>query len=515
MVQRLWFPALILVGLLWAAPGRAQQPAIRHVFLIQNSGFMEPFYHPPNFPAFRDRLQTIIGALVEGHPDVVIASFNQDGQAPGHRSPLQLSPNGGTAADVAAALNRLDLPRKPNGYYFDSDFVQAVSSAVGGYLSDRQGIVWVVTNNQNSPDNTPQIMQRSRDFLEFVDGDPSITGVVALPELMQVTGGPLPNRSDRYSQPGFVVYGFAYGPAALEPLLAAIRAAERAPGFGARFAKLKPLEKDPVFQVYTRAEPDGVKVDVADNAWPPRKFIVSGLDEGRIQKITLYGKLVNNLFPQAITRTRLAIDFNRTTQWEQDLRASHNLPETMGTSSSEELPVFEVKIDVPPMTLPTESEINPSEGFAGLVYRTSTLKLDLIGMDLGISGEFRQKMEAIFGLDQIPNIFLARRKDMRGSNSVQIEFQAIHEPWWGALLPFLAAGLGLGALAFGGRAFSAKTFMVPVGTGRQAVRLRMAEGRVLTAPDSSKVKAFRWFGEPTMRPLPPAAPGTTGSSTRR
>ena len=54
------------------------------VYLVQNSGWMEPFFADPN-SQFKPLLRSLIAASQTGRTDH--RDFNQDGQVPGHRSP--------------------------------------------------------------------------------------------------------------------------------------------------------------------------------------------------------------------------------------------------------------------------------------------------------------------------------------------------------------------------------------------------------------------------------------------
>ena len=50
------------------------------------------------------------------------------------------------------------------------------------------GIVWVLTNNKNSRNNSPQIDRNTRDFAELVRSSPYLPFVAAYPVRMPVTG---------------------------------------------------------------------------------------------------------------------------------------------------------------------------------------------------------------------------------------------------------------------------------------------------------------------------------------
>src|SRR5688572_22027725 len=94
---------------------------IRQVFLVQNSGWMEPFYVDASSPLRPFVYNLVSKSNLKGVP-VVVASFNQEGQVAGRHSPEILFEGPFEKSGVRDAIDRIDLPRKKSGAYADADF---------------------------------------------------------------------------------------------------------------------------------------------------------------------------------------------------------------------------------------------------------------------------------------------------------------------------------------------------------------------------------------------------------
>lgn len=287
--------ALALTAGLWLAllpaAGLAQAPAaVRQVYLIQNSGWMQPFYTD------RDSvLRPVVKGLVEhtAQPGgaVTVASFNQDGQVAGQSSPNPLYAGAYDQAAVAVAVDRLRPARKTSGAYADTDLRGALVGAVGRLLQGQDGIVWIVTNNKNSPDNSAAVDANTQRFYREIQSSPSITGIVAFLVLNPVQG-------EDFSEQGLVIYGLAKGEAgarALQALTAPgaplrARVFEQAPP-----VRLKPLDRQPVRLEITRVQPrpgQGVTADTRGGV-----LRIRGVPAGEAAVFRLEGRLVNTLYP--------------------------------------------------------------------------------------------------------------------------------------------------------------------------------------------------------------------------
>mgnify|MGYP006149736653 CR=1 FL=1 len=201
----------LLLALSLVCLGAQAQP-LRQVFLVQNSGWMEPFYLDPA-SGFKP-LITQLAATAAGNGEVVIGAFNQADSS--HPSPQWTYRGPGTHAKLGDSVNALALARKASGAYADTDFKEALLAAIKTGLEGREGIIWIVTNNKNSPNNSSETSLKNREFYDLLHNEASITRIAAFPQKMPVTG---PN----YQANGLMIYALAYGDNAgkiLEQILA-------------------------------------------------------------------------------------------------------------------------------------------------------------------------------------------------------------------------------------------------------------------------------------------------------
>src|SRR5205814_1744836 len=125
----------------------AVDAAVPQAFLVQNSGWMDSFYSDPTSP-FKGVVEAVIIAVAEPGETVTVSAFNQT--VPGNESPrpVFIGPPG---PQLTAALAGLRVAQKPSGALADTDFQEAVTKTVLGPLRSRPGIIWIFTNNKNSP----------------------------------------------------------------------------------------------------------------------------------------------------------------------------------------------------------------------------------------------------------------------------------------------------------------------------------------------------------------------------
>ena len=197
-MPRGWVLAVPFAIALLAPPARAAVPSL---YLVQTSGWMEPFFTDRASP-FKPLLQALIDASHTGR--TLVADFNQDGQVPGHRSPEVLYDGPFAPGPVNAAVGALALAARPGGRLADADFDGALARALDTVLDGKPGIVWVVTNNKNSRNNSSEIDRNTRDFAEMIRSSPYLPYVVAYPVRMPVTGR-------QYTERGLIIYAIAYG----------------------------------------------------------------------------------------------------------------------------------------------------------------------------------------------------------------------------------------------------------------------------------------------------------------
>ena len=113
-------------------------------------------------------------------------------------------------AVLRAAVVGIELPTEPHpsgltrAFEPEEDPAEAIASTIAGPFRAQPGILWIFTNNRNSPGNDPDTVKRNREFYDLVHVDPSITRSLAFPLKMPVEGA-------HYQATGLMVYALAYG----------------------------------------------------------------------------------------------------------------------------------------------------------------------------------------------------------------------------------------------------------------------------------------------------------------
>lgn len=224
--------ALALTALGWVTPAAAA--GIQQAFLVQNSGWMEPFYTDPT-SQLKPLVAAVAGAATNPEDTVFTMAFSQSSGS--HVSPELLARSHG-ATEMARLLAPLTLARKGGGSALaDTDFKEAITKTITGPFKAESGILWIFTNNKNSPNNDVRTAERNRDFYRLLHLEPTITKTLVFPLKMPVHG-------KLYAAQGLMVYALAYGQpaaAALDRIMAEGRLSKvltNAP------ARLKPVDKN-------------------------------------------------------------------------------------------------------------------------------------------------------------------------------------------------------------------------------------------------------------------------------
>jgi hypothetical protein len=484
---------LILLGLAAvrpAAAGDVPDPlrgGVPQVYLVQNSGWMEPFLTDP-----ASRFRPLVGALVAATGAggrVVLAAFNQRGQIPGRPSPQVLHDGPYESGRIAAALAALDLPRKPGGAFADADLNGALLAAVGEILDGRDGVVWMVTNNRNAPSNGPEVARNTRAFAASLRGSPGLTRVLAWPVRMAVRG---PN----FAEGGFLVYGIGHGRAggaALEAL-----SAEGSP-LRALFAQPPVLLKPPggalPLRVESVAGPPGLEAGSEGGVLVIR--VPRGPDTLTLR---LRARLRNALYPQRIRAAGLAADWLAADGLAAEREAAVAVtPDRLaGIAPEAESDPFEITLSLPP--LPAGPGLTEGRRLDGL------LSLRLTGLDLDLDPAFLERVRPVFGgsllaegrpaegRGALPELLLdqGRLGEARAALPVRIEISA--SPW-----PLVGLGLGGLALLMAGGAGTVYAVLprphtLMLGPYPRRVALRPLGAVTLRAPDGGAWRVRRGLG---------------------
>ena len=420
-----------------AALGAACLPAwaVSHVFLVQNSGWMEPFYADPA-SQFKPLVVEIAAAATQPGDLMVLASFNQG--RPGAPSPKALLsarvPADGARAQVRAALDGLQPARKPGSSALaDTDLGEAVQAAIGTALGGRPGLVWLVTNNRNSPDNDQATALRNREFYQLIHQGGAIAKALAWPLKMPVQGR-------QYSANGLMLYVFAVGAQGAGELDALLASGRIARVITEPPARLKPLDRATVRLVPRKVEdapgvsfsmaPSGMlRADVAPDATAPAAKIGWNLE--------------NTMYPYTIASATLAARSVLAGE-DRPIRLAHAKVEGLAPGESE--PLASV-MQLPVAQLPGKWSLAALSSAGSAYVLPGRIELTLTGQRLELSRAFRQRMAALFPGDPLPDIFIPP-SGIDGSRAVLPIEVRVHYGV-GPLLAVMGAALGALAAAAG------------------------------------------------------------------
>ncbi|MDE1567857.1 hypothetical protein [Aquabacter sediminis] len=488
---------LLFFFLTATVPLMAQAAPIRQVYLVQNSGWMEPYFLDPQ-SQFISLARSLIEATQLEDVDVTVASFNQDGQLPGQRSPNVLYAGPFAPDVIEKKLTSLTVPRRPNGRYADADFLSALQATITDLLHQQDGIIWMLSNNKNSPNNSQDVAANTRGFYDLLRNSSYVTRIVAFPLRMPVSG---PN----FSEKGFIVYGIAYGQLgarALDVLTA--------PGTPLRdlFADppifLKPLEPQVLeLNMQHQDVADGATIEIQNGI-----VVVDGLKAEETSTISFTGTLQNVAYPKKIVSAHV------TAAWEGKGSGTNAVQANPPVISN-----LAMGATSPPLrfTLTIPGKPRPS-GLSGLMTTDVTVdgQMDITLSDLQfeLDDNFITKASAVFGGSmmgegqrsfvekQLPAIFFDFRNVRERVTSIPIRVILHYSP-----LPLYAA-LAVALLAFAllagllSQMFRARSYKVKLGADVVPVRLRPRQQVELRSSEGARYRVRgQLFGPPSTSPL--------------
>ena len=384
--------ALAAAAALWVgAPARAD--GIQHAFLVQNSGWMEPFYADPN-----SQLKPLVGAVAQAATQptdkVFTLAFSQSNGK--NQSPLLLGEGrggSGSGAGMGATLAGLELARKGAGTALaDTDFQEAVTRTITGPFGAKPGIVWIFTNNKNSPNNDQQTAARNRDFYRLLHLEPSIRKTVVFPLKMPVQG-------KLYAARGLMVYALAYGqPAAdaLDRILAEGRLKQvltRAP------ARLKPVDADAVRIVPRSVSNSGsVKTSLGADG----RTVVLDVDAAAlVPRVTLDASLQNLFYPYVIEHAEVSASLS-TAGRRAALEVS---PATVSGLQPAASQAVQVRFALPVEQIPSAWSAQAIAAMGKQVLLPMRAEVSLGGQRLALADSFADELRELFPGDPISEVF--------------------------------------------------------------------------------------------------------------
>lgn len=266
----------------------ARAAAIQQAFLVQNSGWMEPFYADP-----ASQLKPLVAAVAQAasgpEDNVFTLAFSQTNG--NNRSPLLLG-SGRGGAELAGQLRSLGVAHKGSGTALaDTDFEEAITKTITGPFHSAPGIVWIFTNNKNSPNNDLQTAARNRDFYRLLHLEPSIRKTVVFPLRMPVRG-------KLYAAQGLMVYALAYGQPAADALDHILAQGRLSKVLTSPPARLKPVDQDAVRIVPRSIQNNGnIKASLGADG----RTVVLDIDAAAVvPTVVLQASLQNLFYPYVI-----------------------------------------------------------------------------------------------------------------------------------------------------------------------------------------------------------------------
>ena len=302
-----WWLAIVAVLAMSVTVAAQAQAPVSQVVLVQNSGWMEPFYEDGASP-----LKPLVSRLanaVAGNGDVAVGLFNQADAA--HPSPQWIYRGSGNGTGLDRALAGANLARKQSGAYADTDFKEALLGAIAEGLGQRPGIVWIITNNKNSPNNSDEIAARNREFYELLHGESVIPRIAAFPYKSRVRGR-------NYSANGLMIYAIAYGQSADAALQTMLQTPALAQVLPEGHVRLKPLTEAAVRFVPTGAKASrGIAVGLAQDG----STLVLSFDAATDMRVAqVQGRFENMFNPYRIRSARVLLRSGYERQGAIDIR---------------------------------------------------------------------------------------------------------------------------------------------------------------------------------------------------
>lgn len=367
------------------------QASMQHAFLVQNSGWMEPFYADPQ-SQLKPLVAAVAAAVALPQDRVTTLAFNQS--AGSNVSPRQLSQAQG-AGQVASDLASLQVARKgdgPRAALADTDFREAVLGTITGAFQQAPGVLWIFTNNKNSPNNDAKTHERNREFYHLLHSEPSITKTLAFPLRMPVKG-------QLFEAQGLMVYALAYGAPAAQALDRILAEGRLARVLTKPPARLKPVDQDAlrIIPQAIRNAPN-MQVSLATD----QRTLVLDVDPAHMApQVTLQAALQNRFYPYAIESARVEGRL-LSPQGNSALQVTPPLVQGLAPAASQQV---EVQMTLPVEHVPSAWSMQALSAMGKQVLLPLQVELGLSEQRLAVSEDFQKDMRELFPGDPISEVF--------------------------------------------------------------------------------------------------------------
>ncbi len=470
--------ALVLLA---ASGAKAADLQVLNIFLVQNSGWMEPFYVDGN-SKFKSLVETVIGKVSREGDEAVVASFNQS--AGDNRSPL-LAYRGSDQNAILKALHGIELAKKPGKkVYADTDLKEAIVGAITQYSPGRPCILWIFTNNKNSPQNSPETVTKNKEFYIWLQSEDNIKRIVAYPYSMPVKGA-------YYQANGMMIYAMAYGAranAGLERLIAAKLPFEDQP------ARLKPLNADAVTFVPTGVAKQG---NVSASLGADRSTLVLQFDSSSKPEVAVINGLFrNDFFPYDISSADVSLDVKFRGE-RHGIQSAIEPREIVSVPAGKQSTAVTVKIGIPPLpSMWSHPEIIFKSGYLA----QATMVFSLTNQNLQLSPDFVKRMSELFPGDPLPEIFVPGESAKQSVTTRPLLVEVVYPSWPLIVLALLTLGIIFGGLWLLTAITRARKFTVVVDGMQKTYNLKAFGECTLYSDRGDQIGTLkRGLGKPSVR----------------
>lgn len=409
----------------------------QHAFLVQNSGWMEPFYQDQN-SQLKPLVHAVVQTVTQPNDTVAVSMFNQSNTVA--QSPVVIYQGAGKQ-NISQQLSQQGIAKKSEHAYADTDFKEAVLATITGPFAKKSGIIWIFTNNKNSPNNNEETAERNKEFYELVHLDPAINKVMAYPLKMPVQG-------QHFKASGLMVYALAYGEQAETELNHLVQSGQMEKVFTQQPALLKPLDKEPVQLI-----PTGVKNSstIQASLASDQKTLVFNLEpKDIIPELKLTADLKNKFYPYNIAATRVEAKLRLANGMQAPIQISETDIRLM-TKDNTKLE-FQVPIPSHLIVSPWSWEVFKAMGKA--VTIPANIDVTLYEQKLSLSEDFKQNLQALFPGDPLSDVFVAPQSIQSSTATIPVQFR-LQYPLWPVVIMIagllLAIVLSLLAFALGSK----------------------------------------------------------------
>jgi len=410
---------LPLALLAWAFPASAGQQA----FLVQNSGWMDPFYNDAG-SQLKPLVLRVIEQATSGQDTIFVAAFNDEDEA--NQSP-DLLYQGNASGLPDAVLSNLTIAKKKSGAWADTDLNEAIKETVEDFFQQKPGIIWIFTNNRNSPGNDPETVKRNLEFYNLLHNSPYIERTIAFPVKMRLQG-------KRYGTSGMMVYALAYGKSAGQEL-ADLTASGRLKVFREAPARLKPLDQDAVLILPGDVKSKGIEVSVAQDG---RTLVFKFSAKAKPDTIVLGARIRNLFYPYRIDTAAIAASYSDA--GGRPLNIVIDPPTLSSVAPGAEVEIG-MQIQVPLEGVPSVWSPESIAAMGDLVTVPAVIKLQLQNQKLSIDSAFEATLAQIFPGDPLSQVFRPSDQVRSSEQTIPVIFH-IQYP----MTPFLVVVIGALAL---------------------------------------------------------------------